>query len=152
MPRPFIRLICASALLAGGVPAMAAPTSPMHLGGDVFVEHLQPGTGGRGARVLEHADTLHPGDRLVFVVSWSGGDARTLTLTNPVPHSVAWLPATAEDTTEVSVDGGHSWGNLANLMVRDGAAWRRALPGDVTHLRWRVPGGTGQITYRGVVR
>lgn len=151
MPRTGIRLICASIVFTAA-PAMAAPASPTHLGGDVFVEHWQPAEGGRTTRVLEHADALHPGDRLVFVVSWSGSAAQALTLTNPVPRSVAWLPATAEDATEVSVDGGHTWGNLATLTVHDGTGWRHALPGDVTHLRWRVPGGAGQITYRGVVR
>lgn len=141
------RALTALAGLAFGAPAALA--SPLQLGGDVFVEHR----GDRqGALVLEHADTLHPGDRLVFVVSWNSAQTHPLTLTNPVPRSVAWQPATAEDSTEVSVDGGHTWGNLNSLTVRDGGIIRRALPGDVTHLRWRVPAGAGQITYRGIVR
>jgi len=129
----------------------ARPTR-VHLTGDVFVERFEPAQGGRTARVLERADELHSGDRLVFVVGWSGGDPAGFTVINPVPPSVAFQAGTGYPAEEVSVDGGHSWGSLTALTVHDSGGWRNALPGDVTHVRWRVPGGAGQITYRGVVR
>jgi hypothetical protein len=150
-------------MIAGAAPVAAmAATNPVahqahnpakvHLTGDVFVERFEPAAGGRTARILERADALHQGDRLVFVVSWTGGDPTGFTMVNPVPRSVAYQAGAGIPSEEVSVDGGRTWGLLTTLTVRDSDGWRKALPGDVTHVRWRVPGGTGQITYRGTVR
>jgi hypothetical protein len=146
----------AAPILPAGAPAATIPIAhhgeaPLHLTGDVFVERFEPAPGGRTARVLERADTYRSGDRLVFVVSWTGGDRTGFVVTNPVPRSVAFEPGAGEDE-EVSVDGGHTWGTLDILVVHDTDGWRHALPGDVTHVRWRVPGGMGRVTYRGVVR
>jgi len=147
----------AIALAATTPAAWHAPQPRSHngqvrLAGDVFVERFEPAPGGRTARVLERASELHSGDRLVFVVSWSGGDAAGFFVTNPVPRSVAWQPAGSASAEEISVDGGHSWGTLDTLLVRDGSGLRHALPEDVTHVRWRAGAGAGQATYRGVVR
>ena len=150
-------------MIAGAAPVAAfAATNPgtheahnraqVQLTGDVFVERLEPAAGGRKARILERADALHPGDRLVFVVSWTGGDPAGFTVVNPVPRTVAYQVGMGMPSGEVSVDGARTWGVLSTLMVHDDDGWRHALPGDVTHVRWRVPGGAGQITYRGIVR
>jgi hypothetical protein len=128
-----------------------ARPSPVRLVGDVFVERFEPAPGGRTARVLERADSFRSGDRLVFVVSWSGGERGGFTVTNPVPRTVTFEPG-SDPGEDVSVDGGHSWGTLDSLLVRDSGGWRPAQPGDVTHVRWRVPSGAGRVTYRGVVR
>jgi len=144
--------VAAAHPVACHAPDTRSHASRVQLAGDVFVERFEPAPGGRTARVLERAEELHPGDRLVFVVSWSGGDPNGFVVTNPVPRSVAWQPGTKDATEDVSVDGGHTWGALATLMIHDTDGWRKALPGDVTHVRWRVPGGSGQITYRGTVR
>lgn len=128
--------------LAGAVHAQGVP---LRFDSDVFVERLD-----RGARVLEHADALHPGDRLVFVVTWSGSAEHGLWVTNPLPGSVAFDPGSTD--TQVSVDGGRSYGALPALLVRDHGTLRRALPADVTHVRWRVAGRAGQVLFRGVVR
>ncbi len=154
-----LRLRDSLSMMAGAVPVVAvAATGPAGhrvqnpaLTGDVFVERFEPAAGGGRARILERADALHPGDRLVFVVSWTGGNPAGFTVVNPVPRAVVYQAGLGAPE-EVSVDGGHTWGALGALMVRDGDAWRHALAGDVTHVRWRVPGASGQITYRGVVR
>eukprot|EP01037_Dinobryon_pediforme_P010367 gene10367-10434_t len=107
-PRPVLRkcltfIACATPLLPGAALAAAAPqarqTAPaarhpaqVRLAGDVFVERFERASGGRTARVLEHADDLHSGDRLVFVVSWSGAAPTGLTLTNPTFRSMAAAP------------------------------------------------------------
>ena len=127
------------------------------LSGDVFVERFEPASGGRKGRVLERADTMHPGDRLVFVVSWTGGDPSGFTVVNPVPRAVAYQPGAYQPgagtpSEDVSVDGARTWGLLGTLMVHDNDGWRPAMPTDVTHVRWRLPGGAGQITYRGTLR
>lgn len=139
------------------LPAPAVAADAVQLSSDVFVERFQPAPGGRTARVLERAARLQPGDRVIFVVNWTASRTRDFTVTNPLPRSVAFQ-ATAGGDEDVSVDGGRSWGALADLAVRDAdGRLRHAVPEDVTHVRWRVPGplaalGTGRITYRGVVR
>ena len=144
--------------MAGPVPAaLHAPQPPatpsrVQLAGDVFVERFEPASAGRIGRILERASELHSGDRLVFVINWQGGNPAGFFVTNPVPRSIVWLPAGSYSTEEVSVDGGHSWGPLGNLLARDATGLHRALPQDVTHIRWRAGGGSGQVTYRGVVR
>jgi hypothetical protein len=150
-------LVVAGATSAAMLPAAAHAAGPVQFASDVFVERFQPAPGGRTARVLERADRLQAGDRVVFVVNWKASREGPFTVTNPLPRAIAF-ERTADGAEDVSVDGGRSWGPLEALSVRgsDGRM-RRALAEDVTHLRWRVPGplamlGTGQMTYRGVVR
>lgn len=149
-------------VVAGAASAALMPTAAHAAGGvqfasDVFVERFQPAPGGRMARILERADQLRPGDRVIFVVNWSGRKDGSFTVTNPLPRSIAFAGAT-DETQEVSVDGGRTWGALEALIVRDARGRdRQAHAEDVTHLRWRIPApqalsGTGQMTWRGVVR
>lgn len=151
--------------LAGlGVVASVAPMAVqaaerVQLASDVFVERFQPAPGGRVARVLERPAALRPGDHLIFVVNWTArsGGARDFTVTNPMPRTVAYQRS-LDAEEDVSIDGGQTWGRLDTLRVRErGGQLRHATPEDVTHVRWRVPArlavlGSGQITYRGVVR
>jgi hypothetical protein len=121
------------------------------------VEKFVTAPGGRTSRVLARADRLNPGDNVIFVVNWTARRGSEFTVTNPLPRAVAFQRS-VDGAEEVSVDGGYTWGRMQDLRVRerDGAI-RSATPEDVTHLRWRVPGalalrGSGQLTYRGVVR
>jgi hypothetical protein len=151
----------AMAVLAAGVavtvPMAAQAADAVQLASDVFVERFQPAPGGRTARVLERAERLQPGDRVVFVVNWTARRGKDFTVTNPLPRSVSFQ-GTAGGDEEVSVDGGRTWGQLDDLVVREAdGRLRHAVPEDVTHLRWRVPGamaalGNGRMTYRGIVR
>lgn len=154
----FARKFVALALCIGALaPGAAQAQRPVQFASDVFVERFVPGSRGQVTRVLERADRLHSGDRVIFVVNWRSNDAQPFTFTNPLPGAIAFQ-RTAESSEDVSIDGGRTWGKLADLVVRDpDGSIRHANPEDVTTLRWRVPGhmaaaGTGQITYRGVVR
>ncbi len=119
----------------------------------VYVEHMKPGD----VRQLEPADRLSRGARVVTIVTWrKNGGARDFgggfTITNPMPRAIAYQNS-ASDDTEVSVDGGRTWGKLGTLRMGS----RYATPEDVTHVRWRIaPGhaaqGSGQIAYSGIVR
>ncbi len=139
------------------VPCTANAAGPVQFASDVFVERFQPAPGGRIARTLERAERLQPGDRVVFVVNWKSARTREFTVTNPMPRAVSFQRSAAGDE-EVSVDGGRSWGDLAALTIRErDGQLRHAVPEDVTHLRWRIPGalaaqGEGQMIYRGIVR
>jgi hypothetical protein len=150
-------MVVAGATGAAMLPAAAHAAGPVQFASDVFVERFQPAPGGRTARVLERADLLRPGDRVIFVVNWKARRNSAFTVTNPMPRTIAF-ESTSDGAEHVSVDGGRTWGPLEALTVREaGGRQRRALPDDVTHLRWRVGApiamlGTGKITYRGVVR
>ena len=152
-----IGLIAAAGALFPVVAAATTGGEPVRLASDVFVERFASAGQGRTARILERAETLRAGDRVVFVVNWKADKARQFTLTNPLPRTVAFQ-GTATGDEEVSVDGGHGWGRLDQLTVREADGRLRPATGkDVTHLRWHVPSaiaalGAGQMTYRGIVR
>ncbi len=145
--RQTFALLASAAGLAAPLAAHANPA--VALDSAVFVERIAPGMG----RMLQPAATLHSGDRVVYVVSWSklGGNGG-FTVTNPMPRSVAYQ-GSANGDEEVSVDGGRTWGKLGNLRV----GGRLATPEDVTHVRWRVAPaaaahGSGRIAYSAIVR
>lgn len=144
-----------AALLCMPIALQAAET--VRFASDVFVERFITAPGGGTSRILQRADRLNPGDRVIFIVNWTALRGREFTVTNPLPRAVAFQRS-GDGEEEVSVDGGRTWGVMGDLQVRDrDGSVRLASPEDVTHLRWRVPGttalrGSGQLTYRGVVR
>lgn len=144
-----------AAMIAGAPLAHAAPVT---VANTVYVEREVSIGNGEVARVLEPAQSLRRGDRLVYVVSWRAPQARSehLIITNPLPRTIAYERSASGDE-DVSVDGGRSWGKLDALRFRDGAVWRYATPQDVTHIRWKVPpqlalAGSGRLTWSGIVR
>ena len=144
--RSFVNLAGALAL-AVPVAAIAAPL--IALDSAVYVEKVKPGQG----RMLQPANRLSRGDRVVYVVTWyrMGGNG-SFTVTNPLPRTV-YYQGSANGDEEVSVDGGKRWGKLDDLRI----GTRIATPEDVTHVRWHVPAsqaarGSGEITYSAIVR
>ena len=135
-------LALAAVTFAKAMPALAAPG--VLLASDVFVEHS-----GDSGRVVERAGRLHPGDRVVTVLTWRRTGGGQFTLTNPLPRALQFEDS-ASDAQEVSVDGGRSWGRLGSLRVGN----RVASPEDVTHIRWRIltPAPEGRIAYSAIVR
>lgn len=127
-------------------PALAvAPTPAVKIDSAVFVERASESN-----RVLQPADQLRRGDRVVTVVSWQravGGG--TFTVTNPLPRSLQFQ-GSADQSEEVSIDGGHHWGHLGDLRIGN----RQATPEDVTHVRWHIatPAPSGRIAYSAIVR
>lgn len=131
------------------LPGPAAARTSIALDSTVFVERASP----RSGRLLEPARRLNRGDRVVYVLSWTGkADGSGFVITNPLPRTV-YYQASADENEEVSIDGGRTWGKLDSLRL----GTRLAAPEDVTHVRWRVPGpaaarGSGQIAYSAIVR
>ena len=142
-------LACSVAISSGMLPANAPARPNVATDSAVFVERLLPNT----VRHLERAERLSRGDRIVTIVTWYRlGGQGAFTITNPLPGSVSYQKS-AHGDEQVSVDGGQSWGRLAELKVGS----RDATPEDVTHVRWRIPAqiaqtGKGHIAYSGIVR
>ena len=135
------------ALALTGAP-LAAQTQAVSVASSVFIERQD-----ESHRVLEPADRLRPGDRVVTIVSWKrAAPGGQFVLTNPLPRTLHFQ-ASAADDAEVSVDGGRSWGRLGALRMGQ----RIATAQDVTHVRWRVSpaqamAGSGRIAYAALVR
>ncbi|WP_232730070.1 hypothetical protein [Novosphingobium kunmingense] len=137
------------ATMAVALPNFAQARVSVALDSAVFVER-----GGRAnGRMLEPARRLSRGDRVVYIVTWTrqAGDGGFV-VTNPLPRTV-YYQASADDSEQVSIDGGRTWGRLDDLRI----GTRLATPEDVTHVRWRIPApvaarGSGQIAYSAIVR
>lgn len=151
--------IAATGLALIAAPALAAPSAgQVSLQGDVKVEKTVVANG-TSTRVLVAPKKVVPGDHLVFSTAYHNNGASAVDhfiVTNPLPKGVSYA-AEASEASEVSVDGGKSWGQLATQTVADGKGGKRAAQaGDVTHVRWTVaviaPGATGAVSYHAVVR
>jgi len=151
-------LIALFALLA--VPTVAHAANDVSLASEMFIERTVPQPDGKTKIVLEKPRSVPPGAKLVFVLSYRNqgkAPATNFTVTNPMPNGVAFENAVSPGS-EVSVNGGRTWGVLTALRVPvAGGQPRAAQATDVTHVRWilKTPipvGGTGKVSFRGVVK
>jgi uncharacterized repeat protein (TIGR01451 family) len=153
------KLIAIFAVLAFGLTAVSASAAgQVTLSGDVMQDKLVTDQTG-SKHVLVKPEKVLPGDKLVFTTSYHNDGAmpvENFVVTNPLPKGVVYL---AEDAlnSEVSVDGGKTWGALRKLRVADGRGGERpAQAEDVTHVRWTIasiaPGASGAVSYRATVR
>lgn len=151
----------AAAMVAMAGPALAAAQStpsPVTLKGDVMLEKTVTENGVSKVQLVEPKVVI-PGDRLLFTTRYHNDGAQPVTnfvVTNPLPSAVA-LSSEAAPGTEVSVDGGKTWGQLATLKVAAAQGGERAASAsDVTHVRWTIPsiapGASGEVQYHGIVR
>lgn len=126
--------IAAAALLAP-VPASA---------GEVAVESAvyRETASADGARRVAPAERLLRGDRVVAVLRWEAPQRGSFTAVSQVPAGLA-IESMSRTDLEVSIDGGRSWRRLVDPEI---------VPPGTTHLRWRIAGGEGRLSYRAVVR
>ncbi len=148
----------APAAAAAPVSAPAPTVSPVTLKGDVMLETTVTENGVSTVQLSE-PKVVTPGDHLIFTTRYHNESAQAVTnfvVTNPLPSAVA-LSSEGSDGTEVSVDGGKTWGLLGALKVTGSEGGERtAAAGDVTHIRWTIPkiapGASGEVQYHGIVR
>lgn len=95
-----------------------------------------------GARTVAPARRLASGDRVVTILTWSAPRAGSYTAVSAVPSRLA-VESTSREGLEVSTDGGRNWRALHDAD---------AVPAGTTHIRWRLNGGEGRLSYRAVVR
>lgn len=151
------KLLLAILLTVCAAPAAAAAQErPIKLQSDVKL--VRPGAQGAAPELVE-AEGVVPGDTLLFTTSYRNEGASAVSdfvIVNPVPTDLV-LTDEAAAQTEVSVDGGKSWGRLAELkIVNEGGEERPATINDITHMRWvfaRVaPSETGEVRFSARVR
>ncbi len=156
MNQPSRLFIACLALL---LPRFALAAQPLMLTHQVFAEKMTIAPNGRAKVTLSAANQVMPGEQLVFVLRYLNPNSTpsgNLLVTNPLPSAIAYQQAS--NGALVSVDGGKNWGELSSLFIAEHNGRRRsARPEDVTHIRWQlaqpVPaGGTGKLTFRGIVR
>ena len=126
--------IIAAALLAGA--PLAA--QDIAIGSTVYRE-----TAGRdGQRQVAPAVRLARGDRVITVLRWNAPHAARYTAVTSVPASLV-IESASRPGLEISTNGGRTWRRLDDPD---------AVPSATTHLRWRIDGGEGRLTYRALVR
>ncbi len=137
--------------------ALAQSAQPVELKGDVKVDKVVV-ENGKERHVLVEPSVVVPGDKLLFATAFQNNgtvEVKNFVVTNPIPAGVAFVRS-GGDQFVVSVDGGKTWGNLAQLKVADAAGPRAAQASDVTHIRWILPvlapGAKGSLSYNAVVR
>lgn len=149
--------ICAALALGSWTCAHSAHAEsalrPVHA---VYVETARK-AGFGSKRLLEPANSMFPGDRVILVLDWrSPAKPGGFVLTSPVPKPLSF-ERSSNEVEEISVDGGRHWGRLGSLKIRDANGLRFATPEDATHVRWRIPAriaaqGAGRIAYSAIVR
>ena len=153
------RTIAIALALVSSAPAMAQSGSDMSVVTAVFVERSQTDANGQTTVTVEPAERVVPGDTLLYTAEYryaGGQSVSNFVLNNPIQREVRFVSADDKDA-EVSVDGGQTFGQLADLTVANEDGTRRpAEAGDVTGVRWRIaqvgPGESGKRQFRGVVR
>lgn len=111
-----------------------------------------------GKRIVKiaPANTAVPGDILIYTLIYSNPAAEPAANFNikyPLPQGLVFVDTDTPGAT-VSVDGGNSFGVLAELTVTKAGVTRPARPYDVTHVRYLIadnvpPGATGELRFRG---
>lgn len=142
-----------SVLFAGSATAQDKPVAL-----ESKVQLMRSAQDGGQPQLLEPENVV-PGDTLLFTTSFHNESAAVVTnfvVVNPVAASLQ-LTEEAAGQTDVSVDGGKTWGALSQLkLVEVGGDERPATIGDVTHLRWKFtqiqPGETGRVQFVAAVR
>lgn len=159
MIKALIAILATVSMAAPG--AIKAQDRPVSLSSDVkLVRVVRDAESGDAARTeLVEPESVVPGDMLAFSISYrnAGGEPVTdFVIVNPVPANVQ-LSDDSAGASEVSIDGGKSWGMLSSFTVTEADGTERpARATDVTHLRWKIalltPGESGTTSFRAIVR
>ncbi len=140
--------------------ALAQAASPVTITNAVYQETDVKAPDGKVTRKLMPAAKVVPGSEVVYEIGYSNNGTQSatgVTINNPVPNGLELVSEGDTPATSVSVDGGVTYGKLAELFVlgKDGEP-RPARMGDVTDLRWVVaqlaPGAKGKVTFRAKVK
>lgn len=127
---------------------------------NVYQEMEVKATDGKITKKLVPAARVVPGAEVVYEIAYSNSGkqvATDVTINNAVPRDLEFVSDGETPATVVSVDGGVTYGKLADLFVLDKSGEPRpARKTDVTNLRWVLaqlaPGANGKVMFRAKVR
>ncbi|MEL7190464.1 MAG: hypothetical protein AAGK17_13000 [Pseudomonadota bacterium] len=131
----------------------------VNLQSDVKAYKTTTDADGNVSSELVEPTVFTPGTRLSFGLSYENKGntpANNVTATNPL-HEAVRLAPDADPALDVSVDGGKTFGVLADLEVtEETGATRSASHSDVTHVRWTIaaiaPGESGRVAFPVIIR
>jgi hypothetical protein len=117
----------------------------------------------QGARHLQAARLVVPGDRLIYTLearNVSGAVLKAATIDYAIPAHVQYLADTAVgpgSDVSFSVDGGAHFARAERLRIRVKEHERAASPADYTHIRWQLRAdlkaqSTAYVRFRAVVK
>lgn len=140
--------------------AFAQAASPVTITNAVFQEVQVKAKDGKVTKKLVPAARVVPGAEVVYEIGYSNSGnqpATGVTINNPVPKDLELVGEGDTPATAVSVDGGITYGKLADLFVLDkNGEPRPARTADVTNLRWVIaqlaPGAKGKVSFRAKVK
>jgi uncharacterized repeat protein (TIGR01451 family) len=133
-------LVLAVSLLATA--AYAQDGGSLQITTVVQKEQLTVSESGESKTELVAADTVLPGDSVVYTITFvnvSDETAENVKITNPIPQHLTYEAGSAVGAgtvIEFSVDGGSVFAAAADLTVAEGDALRPARVEDYTHIRW----------------
>ncbi len=99
---------------------------------------------GETTRALVPADTVVPGDDVVYTITFtnvSDETAENIVITNPISQNLTYVQGSAfgpGTLIEFSVDNGQSFAAQEELMVATNGVQRPAAAEDFTHVRWTM--------------
>lgn len=146
--------------LALTIPAAAVAQNTVTLKSSVFVARSLTDAQGKKTNQLFPPERVLPGEALVVMLEYKNNGAKpaaNFVINNPIPNAVSFT-GVEQPWAVVSVDGGKTYGPLATLKVaKTDGSLRPALPGDVTHVRWKFaqpipPAATGKVAFYGTVK
>lgn len=142
------------------LPGPAQAQQAVALKSTVYVARPVTDAQGNKKNQLFAPDRVLPGEALVIMLEYKNNGtkpAADFVINNPIPGAVSFT-GVEQPWAVVSVDGGRTYGALAALKVAKGdARFAPALPGDVTHVRWKfaraiAPGANGRVMFDGTVK
>jgi uncharacterized repeat protein (TIGR01451 family) len=145
---------------AGGAFAQAAAPGPIKLDTAVYHDVQVTGADGKVTTTREAPKKVVPGDEVIYEMTYTSSAkaaATNVVIDNPIPSQLTFIKVEGTPATAVSIDGGKTYGQLADLKVKqaDGTT-RPAQPSDVTSVRWVIatiaPGGKGKVAYHAQVK
>jgi uncharacterized repeat protein (TIGR01451 family) len=153
-------MLCLLAVAALPLPALAAPK--LDLKTEAFREVEQTGKDGKKTKAMVELKKATPGDKVIYVITYHNIGNETVDnvkVDNPVPKGLIYEPGSAQGAGtrfEVSIDGGHHYGQLETMKVTADGQSRPARAEDVTNVRWTLtaplkPEAQGSVSYRALL-